>query len=196
MALLDTSVLWPSTQRNFLLSLAVEHLYRPVWSTAVLEELEYHEAQKLIDRQGMAPDEAARRAKWLVDQMRTHFADAETTGWEPLEGSFGLPDPDDEHVVAAAVVAGAAVIVTNNLRDFPADLLPGALEALPPSEFAMNTVSVDPTRALRAVQAMAARSGSSGPTLAVQDVLTILEGRYRMTEAVTLLREAADLEDA
>jgi hypothetical protein len=195
MALLDTCVLWPSTQRNFLLSLAVERLYRPVWSTAVLEELEYHEAEKLINRHGFAPDEADRRARRLVEQMRTHFADAETTGWEPLEGSFGLPDPDDEHVVAAAVVAGAGVIVTNNLKHFPAARLPGALEALPPPEFALNTVAVDPTRALCAVQAMADRSGRTGPVRSVPDVLGILEDRYRMVEAVALLREAADLQD-
>jgi hypothetical protein len=58
-ALLDTSVLWPSLQRDFLLSL-VEGLYRPLWSTAILDELRYHEAQKLVGR-GHDPALAAQR---------------------------------------------------------------------------------------------------------------------------------------
>jgi PIN domain len=189
-AALDTSVLWPSLQRDFLLSLAVEGLYRPVWSSVVLEELEYHEAQKLIRRHGISAKAAAERADWLVRQMRAHFGDAEVQGWEPLEGTFGLPDPDDEHVVAAAVLAGAGAIVTHNLKDFPAQQLPDSLEAIDAREFALNTASLDPTQALRSVQAIADRSGSAGPTRSVEDVLTVLETRYRMVEAVQLLRSA------
>lgn len=74
-ALLDTSVLWPSLQRDFLLSLAIEGLYRPLWSSAVLEELEFHEARKLVDH-GEDVDAAAERARHLVDQMSSAFDDA------------------------------------------------------------------------------------------------------------------------
>jgi hypothetical protein len=74
-ALLDTCVLWPSAQRDFLLSLAAEGMYRPVWSPAILAELEYHEADKLI-RRGVREDNAASRAHFLIEQMRSAFDDA------------------------------------------------------------------------------------------------------------------------
>jgi predicted nucleic acid-binding protein len=188
-ALLDTSVLWPSLQRNFLLSLAIEGMYRPVWSAAILEELEYHETAKLIKR-GEATDEAARRALRLVTQMRAAFDDAEVQGWEGLEGTYGLPDPDDEHVVAAAVVAGAGAIITHNLRHFPIAKLPVGIRALAPAEFTASTVSLDPIRARAAVSAIVARSGRKGPRLTQDEVLDTLADRYSMTAAAEIIRQA------
>lgn len=185
-ALLDTSVLWPSLQRDFLLSLAVERLYRPVWSEAVLAELQFHEAAKLTSR-GADPADADRRAVALVATMRGAFEDALVVGWEHLEGSYGLPDVDDEHVVAAAVTGGAELIVTANLRDFPAVLLPGELQAVPPAEFAATAVSVDPVGARRAVAAIADRSGRVGTRWTEVEVLQRLVDRYGMAEAVALL---------
>src|SRR5664279_6604294 len=121
-------------------------MYRPIWSSAILEELEISENAKLTDRAGMSSGEAELRARHLIEEMRANFEDAEVVGWEGLEGSYGLPDPDDEHVVAAAVVAGAGAIITLNTKDFPGTLLPFGLETLRPAEFAANTVSLDPHR--------------------------------------------------
>jgi predicted nucleic acid-binding protein len=143
-ALLDTCVLWPSTQRDFLLSLAIENLYRPLWSAAILEELQFREQMKLTKR--LVPDEEAReRAQHLVDEMRQAFDDAEVEGWEGLEGIYGLPDPDDEQVVAAAVVGGAGAIVTANFKDFPTDRLrPGLRCSLWPSLRSIPFPSIRP----------------------------------------------------
>ncbi len=103
-AVLDTCALWPSLQRDFLLSLAIEGLYRPVWSSVILAELEYGEAEKLT-RRGVAREQAVTHARRLIEQMKGAFDDAEVRGWEGLDGTYGLPDPNDEHVVAAAAVS-------------------------------------------------------------------------------------------
>ncbi|WP_086819091.1 PIN domain-containing protein [Allokutzneria sp. NRRL B-24872] len=186
-ALLDTCVLWPSLQRDFLLSLAVEGMYRPVWSTAILEELEYEEEQKLVAR-GEDTTRAAHRARRLVTVMRQAFDDAEIDGWQGLAGTYGLPDPDDEHVIAAAVVGGAGAIVTHNTKDFPPHLLPDGIDVLAPKRFAADTVALNPAQALTAVRAIAARSGRTGRPREIPEILNRLEVLYEMTEAAALLR--------
>ncbi len=185
---LDTCVLWPSLQRDFLLSLAVEGLYRPVWSSAILAELEEHEARKLV-RRGSGQSDAAAAAGHLLSQMTSAFDDACVQGWEPLEGTYGLPDPDDEHVVAAAVVGGAGAIITVNLKDLPAHRMPAGIQVKTPAEFALETVEISPDRALRAIEKIASRRRPPHDT--VDGVLSILTERYAMNAAVDLVRSAA-----
>ncbi|MEO7148199.1 MAG: PIN domain-containing protein [Terrimesophilobacter sp.] len=190
-AVLDSCVLWPSTLRDFLLSLAIEQLYTPAWSSAILEEVQYNEAEKLKGRpQYVTVEEADMRAARLVANMQSAFPDALTTGWEPLEGTFGLPDIDDEHILAAAVMAGAGAIVTDNRKDFPADNLPYGIEVLSPQDFARDTVSLNPYTALKAIRAITARSGRHGLALSEGALLNILQNRYHLTDAVSLLNEA------
>lgn len=179
-------------QRDFILSLAIEGSYRPIWSAQILDELEYHEAKKLEERLSLARDEATQRAQDLVTQMRAAFADAEVVGWEPLVGTFGLPDPDDEHVVAAAVIGGAGVIVTENTKDFPTKLMPNGIQIMSAREFLRDTVALAPQRGLLAVGQLSARSGRFGPSLSTDDVLVVLHERYHLVEAVEMMREVAD----
>lgn len=184
---LDTCVLWPSRQRDFLLSLAVEGLYRPLWSDAILDEVEEHEDRKLVERGICPPAEAKERAQRLVRAMRAKFDDALVENWEPYEGTFGLPDLDDEHVLAAAVVGGAGAIVTANIKDFPKDKVPRHIQVIKPALFAADTVSASPEAALRALQCMSDRRHN--PPQSVDELLETLELKYGMTEAVELIRE-------
>lgn len=193
-AVLDTSVLWPSLQRDFLLSLAAERTYSPKWSAGILDELVFHEAEKLVGR-GSPADEAKQAAERLIDQMSNAFDNALVTDWEPLEGTYGLPDPDDEHVLAAAVMCSAEVILTENLKDFPTSKLPAPIRAIPARDFAHDTVRAHLTQSCRAVIAICDRSGRQGPKLTAPDLLTILDERYGMTQTVELLSAAPGLRE-
>lgn len=188
-AVLDTCVLWPSLQRDLLLSLAIEGLYRPLWSSAILEELEMHEAGKLVDR-GASTQGAARSAQRLVMQMSTAFDDARVDGWEALDGTYGLPDRDDEHLVAAAVVGGAGAIVTLNVRDLPVDKIPAHIQVTSPADFALETVEIDPRRAFEAVATMAERRQRE-PVQSIDQLLEVLSVRYGMEAAVAVLKEGS-----
>ncbi|QSE87348.1 PIN domain-containing protein (plasmid) [Rhodococcus pseudokoreensis] len=183
---LDTCVLWPSLERDFLLSMAAEGLYRPLWSQVILDELEYHEARKQHER-GASRADAEAAALRLVTTMRNAFDDALVTEWEGLDGTFGLPDPDDEHVVAAALVGGAGAIVTENRKDFPSDRVPRHIQVLSAAQFAADTVSVSPAAARRAIEELADRYNR--PPMSVEQILDVLVSRYGMNEAVELLRD-------
>lgn len=188
-AILDTCALWPSAQRDVLLSWAAEGLYRPLWSSAILAELEYHETTKWIAREA-PPNEARRRAHSLVATMTSAFDDACVTGWEPLEGAYGLPDPNDEHLVAAAVVSGAGAIVSDNTRDLPGDLIPAGIHVLTTAQFAADTVSLAPSLALVAVRTMVGRY--LAPPRTVDEVLTHLQVKNGWADAVAQLRAVDD----
>ena len=125
----------------------------------------------------------------LIRQMRTHFDDAVVTGWEGLDGTYGLPDPDDEHVLAAAVLGGAGAIVTWNTKDFPDACLLVGIRAFRPPTFLCDTVSLDPRSAVRAVEEIAARSGVHGPPRTRDQLLDMLAARYRLDDVVACLRD-------
>lgn len=184
-AILDTCVLWPSLQRDFLLSMAVEGLYRPLWSQAILDELYLHEQLKLIER-GSEPSAALEAANGLIHQMSSAFDDAMVLGWEPLEGRYGLPDPGDEHVVAAAVVGGAGAIVTDNISDFPTTTLPPGVQVIRARDFAANTADVDPERAALALHAISSRHKKNPHT--PTELLDLLVSRYGMTDLADIIR--------
>lgn len=185
-AVLDTNVLWPSIQRNFLLSLADETAYRVLWSEVILDELEYEVEQKWSSSERWSADLSRQYAHMLRQTMEATFPEALVVGWEHLEGSFNLPDPNDEHVVAAAVHAKAHVIVTSNIKDFPRSKLPKTLVVLTPQNFIDKVVEHSPEMVFLALQRMSERSGRYGPVQTPLDIAQELSRRYGMEYVVAL----------
>lgn len=108
-AVLDTCVLWPNSKRDFLLSLAIEGLYRPIWSDRILSELVFGLRKRDIDR-GDDPLEVEVRLNKLLTKLKVSFEDSCISGWELLEGKYQLPDHRDEHVVTLAEFAAPELL--------------------------------------------------------------------------------------
>lgn len=161
-ALLDTNALAPSLIRDVLLEVADHDVYRPLWSSEVLTELE-RTVTKLLRSKRQDEQSINAYVARLLAQMTTTFPDATIDRWQWLEPSIVLPDPNDRHVVAAAVVGRADVIVTNNGKDFPAEALPEPLFTQTPEEFLLDALDLHTDRVILAVNQVAARTGRHGP---------------------------------
>lgn len=162
---LDTNVLLPSFLRDVLLELAAQDLYRPLWSSEILAELEsciWRQHRVDLNKNDYRHTDAGMRAyiERLFNQMQLAFPEAltELKSFHPL----GLPDPKDEHVVACAVAGHADTIVTANLRDFPATHLPPDIETLSPHEFLLDSFDLDPEAFIFSLGKVAQRSGKAG----------------------------------
>ncbi len=151
-AILDANVLYPFLVRDVLLSLAEAGLYRAVWTAEINAEWSKHLIAEKPERKTAI--------EATIDAMNEAFPEAMTTGHEDLVPSLTLPDDDDRHVLAAAIRSGASVIVTENLKDFPPDILARYdIETRSADEFILSTFELYPTDALHALKTMRTRYG-------------------------------------
>jgi len=143
-AVLDTCVLVPSLQRDFLLQLAAEEAFAPLWGTGILTELDYVLA-RLHERRHVMDSDVRRRH--LLDQMRRAFPGSEVKAPKDREYHYELSDPEDGHVAHAALRGKADAIVTDDTRAgfTTATVLTEAnIEIVSPHEFAVHTISAHP----------------------------------------------------
>lgn len=119
--------------------------------------------------------------------MEGAFAEAMVADYDALMCVCqGLPDPKDVHVCAAAVKCQAATIVTENLKDFPADKLePLNLEARSADAFLADTIDLDPGRAVAAIRRM--RKRFKRPEKTAEQLLLDMEAEG-LVETVDILR--------
>jgi predicted nucleic acid-binding protein len=144
---LDANVLFPFRKRDVLLRFCQAGLFRARWSPQILDEWTRN---LLADKPQLADSIQSQ-----LEAMQRAFPEACITGYEPLIDGLKLPDPKDRHVLAAAIRCGAQHIVTENLKDFPDDVLNEfAVEAIDADEFLSRTFELYPAAALEALKAM------------------------------------------
>lgn len=140
--LLDACVLAPMPLADFLLRLADEGIYRPLWSEDTLVETRHTMLEKL----DIPPELADKR----LNAMREHFIDAQVTGYRELIGSM-RNNEKGRHVLTAAVRERAEVIVTADLRGFPTGVVePYNIEVRHPDPFLLDQIDFyeDATRSV------------------------------------------------
>ena len=163
--ILDANVLFPFRKRDALLRFGAVGLYRPRWTETILEEWR---RSLLALKPDLADSVAAQ-----VAAMHRAFPEALVTGHEVLMTGLSLPDPDDRHVLAAAIRAGAEQIVTENLKDFLANVLdPLGVEAVRADDFLAATFELYTSEAVAALCTMrrAYRRPSMSPAAFVLDL--------------------------
>ena len=163
---LDACVLVPVALVDTLLRIAERDLYRPLWSGRIVAEATDAIAEI---HPNIPPEQIARR----FVAMDETFDDARVDGWENLEQTVTLPDPDDRHVVAAAVRGRADAIVTANVRDYPSDVLePLHIEVIHPDDFLLDQLDLAPRIVLNVLREQAAHTRR--PALTAVDLIARL----------------------
>ena len=105
---------------------------------------------------------------------RVYFRDAAipdclVSGYEALEVTLALPDPNDRHVLAAAILCRAGTIVTYNLKDFPDEVLaPHGIGAQHPDEFIEHAFDLNQAAVCAAVRDQ--RASLKHPSKSVEEL--------------------------
>jgi predicted nucleic acid-binding protein len=167
-AFFDANVLYPAGLRNFLIYLALTELFRAHWSAEVHDEW----IRNLLKNRPDLTLEKLGRTRRLMDEA---LPEALVTGYEHLIDSIVLPDTGDRHVVAAAIQSEAGVIVTQNLGDFPDNVLGEFnLEAQHPDDFILALLGVSADLVLEA--ATNHRASLRNPVKTTEEYLSELDG--------------------
>lgn len=139
---LDTNVIFPIEIRDLLFWFAHYELYTPKWSQHVFDEW-----KDVMRRREISEEEIEKR----IEKANLAFPDALVINYEPLIEYLDLPDEKDRHVLAAAIKTNANVIVTNNLKDFPAEILESyGLSAKSADDFLTDIIDLNHDTAVEA----------------------------------------------
>lgn len=184
-AVLDTCVLVPDLQRDFLLQVAAEHGYTAMWGSGILTELEY--VLRRLDAKRGEPDRKEARQR-LLRTMDAAFPGSTIEAPKSGRYDYGLRDPDDGHVAHAAIIGKADAIVTDDRRSGLSDcslLREASVDILSARDFATNTAIAHRDEACRALLLLAERRRQ--PPQTPLELLVQLRDRHNLVEVYEFL---------
>lgn len=116
--LADANVLFSQEQRNLLMTLATEGLFRLHWTREIEGEWVRNRAKHLLQagKDATAPLRTA-------EKMRKAIPDFEPDDWQRFIDDTGRTNCRDRHVAAAAIGCAPSHLLTWNLKDFDAESL-------------------------------------------------------------------------
>jgi predicted nucleic acid-binding protein len=180
---LDACVIFSAPLRDTLFRAAGVGLYRLHFTDDILEEVR----RSLVNKQRMTED----KAQNLISTIREEFPESFVTGYNKLIPSM-TNDTEDRHVLAAAVRCNAQVIVTQNIKDFPADCLsPFDIDAQSPDEFLVHLFHLSPEIMAQIIIEQA--GDLCKPSMTVPELLMILD--KHAPKFVKLVQAAMSIED-
>lgn len=175
---LDANVLYGIAVTDLMATMATRRLFRPHWSAQILDEV----TRNLGRRPDLNSSAVARR----IDHLNRALPDA--LAQVPASLIEAMPiNEKDRHVLALAVHVGAQAVVTDNLRDFPLDVLAEfGVDALSPDAFTLAQIDLDRDAVAACITVMAARRRH--PPMTSREVVDALS-RF-LPEAMTRLRSS------
>lgn len=145
-AVLDTNVVYPVIIRDLLFWFAHYDLFTPKWSTHIFDEW-----KRVMKEKGVSEEEVNKR----IEKASKAFPDALVHNYERLIKHLELPDENDRHVLAAAIKTNANLIVTNNIKDFPAEYLQSfGINAKTADDFLTDIIDLNQEQAVAAFNEM------------------------------------------
>jgi hypothetical protein len=181
-AVLDANVLFSFRVKDVLLTFAELGLYRARWTQQILDEW----TENLVEQKPELEDRI--RSQQLA--MENAFPESVVEGYEAIAVGLALPDPNDNHVLAATIRCGAQLIVTENLKDFPANVLAQYdIEARSADDFLSSTFELFPRDSLAALRTV--RRGYDNPAMNPSEFIMDLR-RVKLVKLAALARTEID----
>ena len=173
---LDTNVIYPVIIRDLLFWFAHYEMYTPKWSKHIFDEW-----KDVMLRRGVSSQEVEKRAQRAV----MAFPDALVKHYEGLIEVLNLPDEKDRHVLAAAIKINADLIVSNNIKDFPENILNRfGIKIKTADAFLTDLIDLNSKTAIEAFKEMVLNK--KNPDLDEYEVLNQLR-RNRLTDTAAYL---------